>query len=191
MATKKKPNELLPPDTPEQMQARAVAELDRMRMMSIQSLAMQRIRDSVMTMSRETGFRERPVEQFTQAPLYIPPGMQWSQQAGKVISEYQQWSNTLGRLVGTPEPTRPIMPWSIKKPAQSRMYKSAVQSAEDAAKILRGETVMRPSTDGMPEYKLTYEQAVSEVSRRPSARPWLSWLDRYSSWLQAQRSLPT
>ena len=52
--------------TPEQMRVEALKDLDRVRNMSLQALAMQRIRDSVTTLSRETGFRERPVEQFTQ-----------------------------------------------------------------------------------------------------------------------------
>lgn len=60
------------PDTAEEMQIAAVMELDRQRMSAIQSLALSRIRDSVITLSRETGFRERPVEQFSYSPLYIP-----------------------------------------------------------------------------------------------------------------------
>lgn len=171
------------PATPEQMQIESIQELDRMRMMSIQSLAMQRIRDSVVTLSRETGFRERPVEQFSQAPLFIP--------------QYRQWSNTLGRLVGTPEPTRPKRPAGMS-PSSSRQYESFMKQVEDATAVLRGETVMRPDryvvgrnrTVFTPGGQLTYEQARSEL-RGGHARPWLNWLDQYSNWLQAQRNLPT
>lgn len=183
------------PATPEQMQIEAIQELDRMRNMSLQALAMNRIRDSVMTMSRETGFRERPIEQFAQAPLFIP--------------QYRQWSNTLGRLVGTDAPTAPVKPY-IRKPTHSRAYDAMASLARDAAATIRGETVNRAlyapisnqgarAVYGRNRYRFiererlpnTYENLRAELARNRSAGPWLNWLTEYSKWYEQQKGLPT
>lgn len=150
------------PATPEQMQIEAIQELDRMRMMSIQSLAMQRIRDSVVTLSRETGFRERPVEQFSQAPLYIP--------------SYQQWSNTQQKLVGTPPPTKPTV--NRPKFAAWLAAESWIANFGETAYGLRG-----------PYSYNTGQYSASEIRARESA--WRSYESEYAAWQQAQRSLPT
>lgn len=79
------------PATSEQMIQEELKQRDRMMTQSIQALAMDRLRSSVRSLSRETGFQSRPaIEPFAQAPLYIPN------------PEYMKWSNTLGKLVGTP-----------------------------------------------------------------------------------------
>ena len=184
------------PATPEQMQIEAIQELDRMRNMSLQALAMNRIRDSVMTMSRETGFRERPIEQFAQAPLYIP--------------EYRQWSNTLGRLVGTDAPAAPVKPY-MRKPTHSRSYDAVAALAQDAAAALRGEVVNRTLYAGvdprivydggsinaasaiqLERLPNTYENLRAALSRQGGwANPWLNWLTKYSTWYEQQKGLPT
>ena len=79
------------PATSEQMIQEELKQRDRMMTQSIQALAMDRLRSSVRSLSRETEFQSRPaIEPFAQAPLYIPN------------PEYMKWSNTLGKLVGTP-----------------------------------------------------------------------------------------
>lgn len=109
-----------------------------MRMISIQSLAMQRIRDSVTTLSRETGFRERPVEQFSQVPLYIP--------------EYQRWSKTLGAVVGSAPPSQPkfrsFSEWS------GMVWEGAKTAAEKATKAGTEMTTARSLSQwkNIPEY---------------------------------------
>lgn len=173
------------PATPEQMQIEAIQELDRMRMMSIQSLAMQRIRDSVVTLSRETGFRERPVEQFSQAPLFIP--------------QYRQWSNTLGQMVGTDAPSGPVTPYLSRRSAVQH-WERASKIGEKALRALKGETVMGDPmtvwTRGRRSYTLpaqatTYEALRSQLAREGWAgSPWLTYLDEYSKWQQAQQGLP-
>lgn len=158
------------PATPEQMQVEALKELDRMRMMSIQSLAMQRIRDSVMTLSRETGFRERPVEAFSQAPLYIP--------------QYQQWSNTLGKLVGTPAPTAP----EFARPGWRSLRSAsgvARQTSRDGVPFVNmpGIYANRPK-----EYQAWIDRARAITSQ---AEAWSTYDVAYANWQQAQRNLPT
>ena len=156
------------PATPEQMQEESLKELDRMRMMSIQSLAMQRIRDSVVTLSRETGFRERPVEQFIQAPLYIP--------------KYQQWSNTQQKLVGTAPPT--AMPTFMG--GNLRVFSGASRSASTAISMLQG------TYTGQPTQTVESILRGLETSRYGrETRPWASYIREYQAWQQAQRSLPT
>lgn len=153
------------PATPEQMQIEAIQELDRMRMMSIQSLAMQRIRDSVITLSRETGFRERPVEQFAQAPLYIP--------------QYQQWSNTQQKLVGMAPPSAP----------NRRVYKSRGLNfgtvEEELGYLSRVDRTGRP---------WAMFQSVGTFSNMADYRSYMQSLQNYqtnyAAWQQAQRTLP-
>jgi hypothetical protein len=151
------------PATPEQMQEESLKELDRMRMMSIQSLAMQRIRDSVVTLSRETGFRERPVEQFSQAPLYIP--------------QYQQWSNSLGQLVGTPAPTRPsYTDWSQ-------------QYRRDNPQPMAGDR--RGTGNIFADYaRMTAPYAWQQSMNRAWQTKMSQYQTEYRSWQQAQRTLP-
>lgn len=176
------------PATPEQMQIEAIQELDRMRTMSIQALAMQRIRDSVMTLSRETGFRERPVEAFAQAPLFIP--------------QYRQWSNTLGRLVGTNAPTGPVAPHLSRRSAVQH-WERASKIGEQALRALKGESVMSEGGYGWTKVgnryvstyleprPLTYESLRSSLAKVGwTGAPWLEYLDEYTKWQQAQRELP-
>ena len=156
-----------------------------MRMMSIQSLAMQRIRDSVASLSRETGFRERPIEQFSQAPLFIP--------------QYRQWSNTLGRMVGTDAPSGPITPY-LPRNSASQHWQRASKIGEKALRALKGETVMGDpiririssrQSYTLPAQATTYEALRSAlVSQGWAGAPWLTYLDEYSKWQQAQRELP-
>lgn len=131
-----------------------------MRMMSIQALAMQRIRDSVTTLSRETGFRERSVEQFSQVPLYIP--------------EYQRWSKTLQSIVGTPPPTLPEFKPS---PSYTRYdYDSTRLTAEATIKAGRH----------AEQARLYHEYG----QRYPQLAPWGKYLDEYIRWQTSQRTLP-
>jgi hypothetical protein len=61
------------PAKPIDMALEQIKERDRMMMQSIQSLAMDRLRTSVRSLSRETQFQSRPkVEPFSYSPLYVP-----------------------------------------------------------------------------------------------------------------------
>lgn len=160
------------PATPNEMAIESIKELDRMRMMSIQALAMQRIRDSVASLSRETGFRERPVEAFAQAPLYIP--------------QYQQWSNTLGKLVGLPPPTRPTQPSYRRGAAGASRFGyrgGSFQSVAGELAYLNQKSVMGPWAmnagvfANYGEYQ-TYRQSLIDYQKN------------YEAWQQAQRTLP-
>lgn len=159
------------PATPEQMQVEALKELDRMRTMSIQSLAMQRIRDSVVTLSRETGFRERPVEQFAQAPLYIP--------------KYQQWSSTLNKIVGTPMPSlaQPVFTGG----AGNRFW-AARNQAMTAMSILQGTYV--PGAGQQPQTVEDILRGLETSRYGRETRPWANYVREYQAWQQAQRTLP-
>lgn len=179
--------------TPEQMRDESLKELDRVRMMSLQALAMQRIRDSVVTLSRETGFKERPVEQFTQAPLYIP--------------KYQQWSSTLGKIVGTAPPTAPTYVGGMN----ARRWAGAQSGAIRAIQILEGTYTPPPPTStqfqigamvngvrlqagppATPEQQ--YQSTINNLlgSRYGwESQPWGNYLREYQQWYNAQRNLPT
>ena len=139
-----------------------------MRMMSIQALAMQRIRDSVTTLSRETGFRERSVEQFSQVPLYIP--------------EYQRWSMSLQSIVGTAPPTQPKFltntragSWIEQKVATAMKSGTEIKTAS----LLK--EVARMGSD--PRWGIVKED--------PELMKVAKYLEEYVSWQASQRTLPT
>lgn len=144
------------------MQVEALKELDRIRNMSLQALAMSRIRDSVMTMSRETGFRERPVESFSQAPLYIP--------------QYQQWSNTLNKIVGTPPPTMP---------QELQGYDMNTRSPwEYHGQWFKMQPYQRQGRTELRQIPISKAEGIKWSGLIQG------WKSEYASWEQAQRNLP-
>jgi hypothetical protein len=158
---------LSPPATTEQMIQEELKQRDRMMTQSIQALAMDRLRSSVRSLSRETGFQSRPaVEQFSQAPLYIPN------------PEYMKWSNTLGKLVGTPAPTRMTL-------------EQAVEAGIAVKGRVRGYVGRGPMKVPTYEYKFgtytTYGDAKSERIRRALNQV---YRNQYRAWEEAQRMLP-
>jgi hypothetical protein len=78
------------PDAPSVIGEQEARQRDTAMTMAIQSLAMDRLRSSVRSLSRETNFESRPMENFAYAPLFIP--------------KYRQWSNELQKIVGTDAP---------------------------------------------------------------------------------------
>jgi hypothetical protein len=142
---------------------------DLMMTQAVQALAMDRLRSSIRSLSRETLFQSRPpIEQFAQAPLYIPN------------PEYMKWSNTLGKLVGTPAPTR-----------------MNLEQALESGRVTRGRVIGSlgrgtPSSPYMPVY--SYNLVLNGQSVRPSGIKRAleqDYLARYKSWQEAQRMLPS
>lgn len=71
--TYEKASALSAPDTAEEMVLYHLREQDRRMNQAIQALAMDRMRMSLQSLSRETQFQSRPpIEPFSYSPLYIP-----------------------------------------------------------------------------------------------------------------------
>jgi hypothetical protein len=160
------------PQTTEQMIQQEIKERDLMMTRSVQALAMDRLRASIRSLSRETGFQSRPpIEQFSQAPLYIPN------------PEYMKWSNTLGKLVGTPAPTMMNIQQALDSGFAKVRGPSTVRYGYSGGNL--------PTTYTYPSYEIggrIYQEwqtgAINKRLREDYQR-------RYKAWQEAQRMLPS
>lgn len=167
------------PDAPSVMGEQEARQRDTAMTMAIQALAMDRLRASVRTLSRETGFESRPMEKFSYAPLFIP--------------KFRKWSNELQKIVGTDAPTAPSFAGgSANKWAfASRIAMAAIQgSPVPTGQYSMARGVYTPETT-----TYTLESAYAQLSRTAAKygreyAPWANYLRDYMDWQEAQRNLP-
>jgi hypothetical protein len=148
------------PATTEQMIQEQLKERDRMMTQSIQALAMDRLRSSVRSLSRETGFQSRPVVgSFAYAPLYIP--------------EYQRWSMGQQRVVGFAPPQMPNIRGALQPGLMSEANKAVSQGRSG---------VERFASAGV--FRQSWNSIGTEVS------PWKKWAQDWLTWNDKQKELP-
>lgn len=143
------------PATTEQMIQEQLKERDRMMTQSIQALAMDRLRSSVRSLSRETEFQNRPVvESFGYAPLYIP--------------RYLKWNSGKSRLEATTDgPT-----WSPKTADEQKIY-STIKIIEEYEKTGKGLPSFTSGASLPYEWSLAGIYSSPDFGNRPD-----SWVDR-------------
>jgi hypothetical protein len=153
------------PATTEQMIQEQLKERDRMMTQSIQALAMDRLRSSVRSLSRETEFQNRPVVgPFSYAPLYIP--------------EYQRWSMGQQRVIGVAPPRMPTGPGGF---AGFEGFRTGYTKAASQGREAMERAVRNPNM-GPSGYKRSDDQAI--------VRPWYQWGLDWLKWEESQRNLP-
>ena len=155
------------PDAPSVIGEQEARQRDTAMTMAIQSLAMDRLRSSVRSLSRETNFESRPMENFAYAPLFIP--------------KYRQWSNTQQKLVGTPPPT--TTPTFMG--GNRSVFSGASRSASTAISMLQGNYTGQPT---QTVESILRGLETSRYGRETS--PWANYIREYQAWQEQQRNLP-
>jgi hypothetical protein len=128
--------------------------------MSIQALALDRIRYSLGMMGRESGFTGTQMQSFNSLPLYIP--------------EYQRWSMSLNRIVGTRPPEMPRTIPGALDPGFRREASTALSKGRSGVE----------SFVSAPVFQKSWDTIAGEVD------PWKKWANTWLAWDTSQKNLP-